>query len=113
MKKLKAGLMNYCQMMCLLLLIVMLLSGCAKTVTETKVQYIRPEFPQSLLDPCDPVPVNSISTNGDLLMSYISLQTLYAICSLKVSSISGILQSYDSAYGLDIKIEDHTDVKTD
>ena len=100
-------------MMCLLLLIVMLLSGCAKTVTETKVQYIRPEFPQSLLDPCDPAPVNSISTNGDLLMSYISLQTLYAICSLKVSSISGILQSYDSAYDLDIKIEDHTNGKSD
>lgn len=91
----------------------MLLSGCAKTVTETKVQYIRPEFPQSLLDPCDPAPVNSISTNGDLLMSYISLQALYAICSLKVSSILGILQSYDSAYGLDIKIEDHTNAKTD
>lgn len=100
-------------MMCLLLLIVMLLSGCAKTVTETKVQYIRPEIPQSLLDPCDPAPVNSISTNGDLLMSYISLQTLYTTCSLKVSSISGILQSYDSVYGLDIKIEDHTNVKTD
>ena len=91
--------------MCLLLLIVTLLSGCAKTVTETKVQYIRPEFPQSLLDPCDPAPVNSISTNGDLLMSYISLQTAYLTCSSKVLSISMILKSYADIYETDKSTE--------
>ena len=98
-------------MICLLLLIATLISGCVKTVTETKVQYIRPEFPQSLLDPCDPVPTDSIKTNGDLLMSYISLQTAYAICSAKVSSISNILSSYDSVYNLDITLEDSANVE--
>lgn len=93
-------------MICFLLLTAMLISGCVKTVTETKVQYVKPEIPQSLLDPCDQVSTEAIKTNGDLLMSYISLQTAYAICSAKVSSISNILNSYDAVYNIDMNLND-------
>ena len=62
--------------------------GCVKTVTETKIEYIKPEIPSSIISPCDPIPSNtSISTNGDLLMAYISLQSSYVICSSKVASL--------------------------
>lgn len=81
---------------------MMLISGCVKTVTETKIQYVSPEIPKSLLEPCDLISQDSIKTNGDLLMSYISLQTSYAICSAKVNSISNILNSYNAVYNLDI-----------
>ena len=87
----------------------MLVSGCVKTVTETKVQYISPEIPQSLLEPCDTISQDSIKTNGDLLMSYISLQTSYAICSAKVNSISNILNSYDTIYNLDISLNNNAE----
>lgn len=89
-----------------LLLITMLISGCVKTVTETKIQYVSPEIPQSLLEPCDLISQDSLKTNGDLLMSYISLQTSYAICSAKVSSISNILNSYNAVYNIDINMND-------
>lgn len=87
----------------------MLVSGCVKTVTETKIQYVSPEIPQSLLDPCDQISQDSIKTNGDLLMSYISLQTSYAICSAKVNSISSILNSYNAVYNLDINLNDNAE----
>lgn len=79
---------------------MMLLSqACAKTVVETKIQYVRPEIPAVLLSQCDPIPANtSITTNGELLMSYISLQTAYLTCSSKVLSISMILKSYADIY---------------
>lgn len=77
-----------------------------KTVTETKIQYVSPEIPQSLLEPCDLISQDSLKTNGDLLMSYISLQTSYAICSAKVSSISNILNSYNAVYNIDINMND-------
>lgn len=86
---------------------MMLISGCVKTVTETKIQYVSPEIPQSLLEPCDLISQDSIKTNGDLLMSYISLQTSYAICSAKVNSISSILNSYNAVYNLDISLDDN------
>lgn len=77
---------------------MMLLSqACAKTVVETKIQYVRPEIPAALLSPCDEVEY-SITTNGELLMSYISLQTAYLTCSSKVLSISMILKSYADIY---------------
>lgn len=82
---------------------MMLISGCVKTVTETKIQYVHPEIPKSLLEPCSPIQVDSIKTNGELLMSYISLQTAYSICSTKVISISNILRSYNSIYNIDIE----------
>ena len=46
---------------------MMLLSqACAKTVVETKIQYVRPEIPQAVIAPCDPIPENtSITTNGE------------------------------------------------
>lgn len=72
--------------------------GCVKTVTETHVKYVKPEIPESVISPCDPAPTSQISTNGDLLMSYITLQSAYAICASKVSSIRMIIQSYDDIY---------------
>lgn len=77
----------------------MCISGCTKTITETKVEYIKPEIPASIIKPCDSMPENtSISTNGELLMLYISLQSMYIICSSKVTSIANILNSYNSIY---------------
>lgn len=74
------------------------LSGCVKTITETKIEYIHPEIPDEILSPCDSIPSESIQVNGELLISYISLQTSYMICSAKVRSISSILKSYNSIY---------------
>ena len=83
----------------LLLLICVIFTGCVKTVTETKIEYVKPEIPESIISQCDPINTNaSISTNGDLLMAYISLQSSYVICSSKVTSIANILHSYDSIY---------------
>lgn len=82
-----------------LLLICIICTGCVKTVTETKIEYVKPEIPESIISQCDPINTNvSISTNGDLLMAYISLQSSYVICSSKVTSIANILRSYDSIY---------------
>ena len=82
-----------------LLLICVIFTGCVKTVTETKIEYVKPEIPESIISQCDPINTNaSISTNGDLLMAYISLQSSYVICSSKVTSIANILNSYDSIY---------------
>lgn len=82
-----------------LLLICVIFTGCVKTVTETKIEYVKPEIPESIISQCDPINTNaSISTNGDLLMAYISLQSSYVICSSKVTSIANILHSYDSIY---------------
>lgn len=85
----------------ILLLVCILFIGCTTTkiVTETRVEYVRPEIPETMLTACDPIPQSSsITTNGDLLMAYISLQSSYVICSLKVTSIANILKSYDSIY---------------
>ena len=82
-----------------LLLICVIFTGCVKTVTETKIEYVKPEIPESIISQCDPINTNaSINTNGDLLMAYISLQSSYVICSSKVTSIANILRSYDSIY---------------
>lgn len=82
-----------------LLLICVIFTGCVKTVTETKIEYVKPEIPESIISQCDPINTNApISTNGDLLMAYISLQSSYVICSSKVTSIANILHSYDSIY---------------
>lgn len=82
-----------------LLLICVIFTGCVKTVTETKIEYVKPEIPESIISQCDPINTNaSIVTNGDLLMAYISLQSSYIICSSKVTSIANILRSYDSIY---------------
>ncbi len=90
----------------LLLFICLLCTGCYKTITETKIEYIHPEIPEVVISPCDPIPTNtSISTNGDLLMAYISLQSSYIICASKVTSIANILQSYNSIYN-SVPIED-------
>lgn len=74
--------------------------GCVttKTVVETKIEYVSPDVPQSLLDPCEHIPSLTAQTNGELLMAYLSLQTSYVVCSSKVTSISMILQSYKDIY---------------
>ena len=90
---------KYISKIIVLLLICVIFTGCVKTVTETKIEYVKPEIPDSIISPCDPINTNvSISTNGDLLMAYISLQSSYVICSSKVTSIANILRSYDSIY---------------
>ena len=90
---------KYISKIIFLLLICVIFTGCVKTVTETKIEYVKPEIPDSIISPCDPINTNvSISTNGDLLMAYISLQSSYVICSSKVTSIANILRSYDSIY---------------
>lgn len=110
MMKLETGLVNLCLTIFYLLLIAVLVSGCVKTVTETKVQYISPTIPDSLLEPCESVSINQISTNGDLLISYISLQTSYAMCSAKVNSIVNILNSYNEIYSIDLQESLDTDI---
>lgn len=77
------------------------MTSCAKTITETKIEYIHPDIPASLLESCEQIKNDSITTNGDLLMSYISLQTAYAICSSKIVSIRNILDSYNTVYSTD------------
>lgn len=90
---------KYISKIIVLLLICVIFTGCVKTVTETKIEYVKPEIPESIISQCDPINTNaSISTNGDLLMAYISLQSSYVICSSKVTSIVNILRSYDSIY---------------
>lgn len=74
-----------------------LLTGCVTTKTITEYKYIKPDIPQHLLEACPDVPV-SISTNGELLNTFITLQTEYLVCSSKIASISEILKSYESAY---------------
>jgi hypothetical protein len=85
-------------------LILLVLSGCVETVYKTEVRYVRPEIPESIISPCEQITFNGIQTNGDLLMSYISLNSAYSICSAKVNSIRQIIQSYSEIYG----IEDYT-----
>lgn len=72
-------------------------TGCAKTIYDTKVEYITPDIPTSMLEPCRTVEM-SFNTNSELLNSFISLQSAYLECSAKVSSISLILQSYKDIY---------------
>ena len=91
----------------ILLLISFVITGCYKTVTETKVEYIRPEVPQAVISPCDPVPVNSFKTNGELLMAYISLQSSYVICASKVTSIANILESYNVIYTSELPTDEN------
>lgn len=90
---------KYISKIIVLLFTCIIFTGCVKTVTETKIEYVKPEIPESIISQCDPINTNvSISTNGDLLMAYISLQSSYVICSSKVTSIANILRSYDSIY---------------
>lgn len=91
----------------ILLLISFAITGCYKTVTETKVEYIRPEVPASIIASCDPVPVNPFKTNGELLMAYISLQSSYVICASKVTSIANILESYNVIYTSELPADEN------
>lgn len=97
----------------ILLLILLVLSGCAETVYKTEVKYVRPEIPASMISPCEAIPFDGIQTNGDLLMSYISLNSAYSICSAKINSIRQILQSYDDIYGSSNSQLDHQTLQDD
>ena len=72
-------------------------TGCAKTVYDTKIEYIIPDIPQAVIAPCDEVEY-SITTNSELLNSFISLHSAYLKCSAKVNSISLIIKSYKDIY---------------
>lgn len=87
-------------MIFLIFLILILTTACAttKTVVETKIEYISPEIPETLLEPCERIPSIQAQTNGELLMAYITLQTMYTICSSKITSISLILENYKGAF---------------
>ena len=74
-----------------------LLPGCVTTKTIVEYRYVHPDIPQHLLEPCKDVPV-SITTNGELVTTFITLQTEYLVCSSKVTSIATILKSYDDNY---------------
>lgn len=75
----------------------MLIQACATTEYETKIEYVHPSIPSALLEPCKDVKA-SFNTNGELLNSYVELQSAYRECSIKVSSISNILQSYEITF---------------
>jgi hypothetical protein len=87
-----------CKVITLFILLSFIFVGCKTVETRTEVSYIKPEIPDSIISPCDPIQTSTIQTNGDLLMSYISLQSSYVICASKVTSIANILESYDSIY---------------
>ena len=80
------------------IVVLFALCGCTKTVYETQIQYVKPDIPKVLLEHCKMMPYD-MTTNGDLLMSYLSLQADYAICASKVSAISTILSSFNEIYG--------------
>lgn len=71
-----------------------------KTNTEIRTEYVVPTLPKVLTDPCKDVEM-SFATNGELLMSYIDLQSAYLECSAKVNSIRAVLQSYYDVYATD------------
>lgn len=76
-------------------------ASCVRTVTETKIEYVKPEIPDSITSPCEDMPIGNLKTNGELLMSYITLQSMYATCAAKVNSIRMILLSNESIYKSD------------
>lgn len=89
---------KYCVIALFLTLLMILSSGCTKTIADTKIKYVYPEIPTSILTPCDSIQNMTIGTNGELLMAYISLQSSYIICASKVISINSILNSYTEIY---------------
>ena len=80
---------------------IVLPQGCATTKTVTEYKYIYPDIPSHLLDPCENVPV-SITTNGELINAYITLQTDYLVCSSKVISIANILKTYNENFNTQV-----------
>lgn len=82
----------------LLLLLTLLSSGCSTVETQTKIVYAHPEIPNAILMPCDQIPNETFVTNGELLMAYLTLQSMYVICSSKVTAIANILDSYAAIY---------------
>ena len=81
----------------LFILLMIIQTGCAKTVYDTKIEYITPDIPVSMLEPCRNVEL-SFNTNSELLNSFISLHSAYLECSAKVNSISLIIKSYKDIY---------------
>lgn len=81
----------------------MMMTSCAKTITQTEIKYVKPDIPDSIISSCDDIPLVSFKTNGELLMAYIELQTAYTICASKVSSISMILKSYNEVYNKNVE----------
>lgn len=69
---------------------MILASGCGHT--RTIYEYKAPEIPPNLLV-CEPLDEPTIITNGNLLMSYISLRSQYQVCASKVKAISEIIST--------------------
>ena len=90
----------------LYLCVTALTTGCVKTVTETKIEYVKPDIPESILAKCDDMPSPNFTTNGELLMAYITLQSLYETCSAKVNSIRMIILTNEEIYNDTVIIND-------
>lgn len=97
--------MTYRNIILFLSIICLCSIGCTKTIYKTKIEYVHPDIPEAIMSPCDPIVDADIKTNGDLLMQYISLKSLYTICASKVTSIADILQSYYTIYKNDKPVE--------
>ena len=80
------------------------MTGCVKTIYKDRIEYVPIEVPQSMLEPCENIPT-SITTNGELLMAYISLQTAYLTCAAKVSSLNMLIKTYEDTYMLNTPAE--------
>lgn len=82
----------------LIIIIGILLVSCS-TVPEVEIKYVKPEIPESISSPCEPMRISGIETNGSLLMAYLTLHSQYSICAAKLSAIVQIIESYDTLYG--------------
>lgn len=74
------------------LYLLIIISGCAHA-PQVIYRDLTPEVPDNLLS-CEPITTPKITTNGDLLMSYITLRSQYNVCSAKVQAIADIISAY-------------------
>lgn len=74
----------------LLPLCLLLITGC--THTQIVYKYLTPEIPSALLV-CEQLDEPTITTNGNLLMAYITVRSQYQVCALKVKAISDIIST--------------------
>ena len=74
----------------ILLLCLLLITGC--THTQVVYKYRAPEIPSALLV-CEQLDEPTITTNGNLLMAYITVRSQYQVCASKVKAISDIIST--------------------
>ena len=74
----------------LLPLCLLLITGC--THTQIVYKYRAPEIPSTLLV-CEPLDEPTVTTNGNLLMAYITVRSQYQVCASKVKAIVDIIST--------------------